>query len=162
MSEVILVDSLKSLIQKKLYEGSRDGFVENIIVNTAITRRRIRDERLRFEMIKVGERSKTDIAIGYIEDVADPGLIEIVRKELTAIEIDGLTMADKTIEEFIVKQCYNPYPLVRYTERADVAATHLLEGHVIIYVDTSPSVMITPATIFHHMQHAEEYRNHLL
>ena len=143
---------------EKIVRGSRDGFVENIIVNTAITRRRIRDERLRFEMVKVGERSKTDIAIGYIEELADPDLIEIVRKELTSIEIDGLTMADKTIEEFIVKQGYNPYPLVRYTERADVAATHLLEGHVIIYVDTSPSVIITPATIFHHMQHAEEYR----
>ena len=143
---------------EKIVRGSRDGFVENIIVNTAITRRRIRDERLRFEMVKVGERSKTDVAIGYIEELADPDLIEIVRKELTSIEIDGLTMADKTVEEFIVKQGYNPYPLVRYTERADVAATHLLEGHVIIYVDTSPSVIITPATIFHHMQHAEEYR----
>ena len=67
-------------------------------------------------------------------------------------------MADKTIEEFLLKQGYNPYPLVRYTERADVAATHILEGHVLIYVDTSPSVIITPTTIFHHMQHAEEYR----
>ena len=143
---------------EKIVRGSRDGFVENIIVNTAITRRRIRDERLRFEMVRVGERSKTDIAIGYIEEIADPDLIEIIRKELTSIDIDGLTMADKTIEEFIVRQGYNPYPLVRYTERADVAATHLLEGHVIIYVDTSPSVIITPATIFHHMQHAEEYR----
>ena len=143
---------------EKVVRGSRDGFVENIIVNTAITRRRIRDERLRFEMLKVGERSKADIAIGYIEDIADPGLIEIVRKELNSIKIDGLTMSDKTIEEFIVRQGYNPYPLVRYTERADVAATHLLEGHVLIYVDTSPSVIITPATIFHHMQHAEEYR----
>ena len=143
---------------EKIVRGSRDGFVENIIVNTAITRRRIRDERLRFEMIKVGERSKTDIAIGYIENIADPDLIEIVRKELKSIKIDGLTMADKTVEEFIVRQSYNPYPLIRYTERADVAATHLLEGHVIVYVDTSPSVIITPATIFHHMQHAEEYR----
>ena len=143
---------------EKIVRGARDGFVENIIVNTAITRRRIRDERLRFEMLKVGERSKTDVAIGYIKDIADPNLIEIIRKELHSIEIDGITMADKTVEEFIVKQAYNPYPLVRYTERADVAATHLLEGHVIIYVDTSPSVIITPATMFHHMQHAEEYR----
>lgn len=143
---------------EKVVRGARDGFVENIIVNTAITRRRIRDGRLCFEMLKVGERSKTDVAIGYIKGIADPSLIDIVRKELTSIKIDGLTMADKTVEEFIVKQAYNPYPLVRYTERADVAATHLLEGHVIIYVDTSPSVIITPATIFHHMQHAEEYR----
>ncbi|MFT8322958.1 MAG: spore germination protein [Bacillus sp. (in: firmicutes)] len=143
---------------EKVVRGSRDGFVENIIINTAITRRRIRDERLRFEIMKIGERSKTDIAIGYLKDVADPDLIEIIRKELNAIETDGITMADKTIEEFLLKQGYNPYPLVRYTERADVAATHILEGHVIIYVDTSPSVIITPATFFHHLQHAEEYR----
>jgi len=69
-----------------------------------------------------------------------------------------LTMAEKTVEEFLVKQNYNPYPLVRYTERADVGANHLFEGHVLIFVDTSPSIMITPTTFFHHVQHAEEYR----
>ena len=143
---------------EKVVRGARDGYVENIVVNTALTRRRIRDERLRFEMIQVGERSKTDICIAYIQDVADPGLVELIKQELNEIKIDGLTMADKTIEEFLVKQGYNPYPLVRYTERPDVAATHLLEGHVIIMVDTSPSVIITPTTYFHHVQHAEEYR----
>jgi stage V sporulation protein AF len=143
---------------EKVVRGSRDGFVENIVINTALTRRRIRDERLRFEIMKVGERSKTDIAIGYINDIADPDLVNILRKELKAIKIDGIPMADKTIEEFILKQGFNPYPLVRYTERADVAAAHLLEGHVVIYVDTSPSVIIAPTTYFHHVQHAEEFR----
>ena len=143
---------------EKVVRGSRDGYVENIIVNTALTRRRIRDRRLRFEIFRIGERSKTDISIAYIDDVANPSLIEVIKKELKNIKIDGLTMADKAIEEFLVKQGYNPYPLVRYTERADVAATHLLEGHVLIFVDTSPSVIITPTTYFHHLQHAEEYR----
>ncbi|MBM7651500.1 spore germination protein [Neobacillus cucumis] len=143
---------------EKVVRGARDGFVENIILNTALTRRRIRDERLRFEMIRVGERSKTDVAIGYLEDVADADLLNILRKELQAIEVDGIPMGDKTIEEFIVKQGWNPFPMVRYTERADVAAAHILEGHVIIYCDTSPSVIITPTTYFHHVQHAEEFR----
>jgi stage V sporulation protein AF len=143
---------------EKVVRGSRDGFVENIILNTALTRRRIRDERLRFEMIKVGERSKTDVALGYLEDVADADLLNIIRKEIKAIQVDGIPMGDKTIEEFIVKQGWNPFPMVRYTERADVAAAHILEGHVIIYCDTSPSVIITPATYFHHVQHAEEFR----
>ncbi|WP_160721454.1 spore germination protein [Bacillus sp. USDA818B3_A] len=143
---------------EKVVRGSRDGFVENIILNTALTRRRIRDERLRFEMIKVGERSKTDVALGYLEDVADADLLNILRKEIKAIEVDGIPMGDKTIEEFIVKQGWNPFPMVRYTERADVAAAHILEGHIIIYCDTSPSVIITPATYFHHVQHAEEFR----
>lgn len=143
---------------EKVVRGARDGYVENIIVNCALTRRRIRDERLRHEIIKVGERSKTDICISYIKDLADPGLIEVIKKELQSIKIDGLTMSDKTVEEFLVRQGYNPYPLVRYTERPDVAANHLLEGHVTIMVDTSPSVIITPTTLFHHVQHAEEYR----
>ncbi|MEH6953361.1 spore germination protein [Neobacillus drentensis] len=143
---------------EKVVRGSRDGFVENIILNTALTRRRIRDERLRFEMLKVGERSKADVALGYLEDVADPDMINIIRKEIQAIKTDGIPMADKTIEEFILKQGWNPFPLVRYTERADIAATHILEGHVVIYVDTSPSVIITPTTYFHHLQHAEEFR----
>lgn len=143
---------------EKVIRGSRDGFVENFIINTALTRRRIKDGRLRFEKLTVGERSKTDIVIGYLKDVANPDLVKIVKKEIAAIEIDGLTMADKAIEEFIVKQGYNPYPLVRYTERADIAATHILEGHVLIYVDTSPSVIITPSTYFQHLHHAEEYR----
>lgn len=143
---------------EKVVRGSRDGYVENIIINTALTRRRIRDERLRFEIMKVGERSKTDVAIGYIEGVANPDLVKTVKKELQTIDVDGITMADKTIEEFLLKQGYNPYPLVRYTERADVGSIHLLEGHVLIFIDTSPSVMVTPATFFHHVQHAEEYR----
>ncbi|MEH7073906.1 spore germination protein [Neobacillus drentensis] len=143
---------------EKVVRGSRDGFVENIILNTALTRRRIRDERLRFEMLKVGERSKTDVALGYLEDVADTNMINVIRNEIQAIKTDGIPMADKTIEEFILKQGWNPFPLVRYTERADIAATHLLEGHVIIYVDTSPSVIIAPTTYFHHVQHAEEFR----
>lgn len=143
---------------EKVVRGARDGFVENIIMNTALIRRRIRDERLRYEMIRVGERSKSDIAVAYLEDVADPDLLGVIRKELQSIEIDGLPMADKTVEEFLINQGFNPFPLVRYTERADIAAAHILEGHIVIIVDTSPSVIIAPTTFFHHVQHAEEFR----
>jgi stage V sporulation protein AF len=143
---------------EKVVRGARDGYTENLIENTALTRRRIRDERLRNEILQVGERSKTDVCISYIQDVADPKLVKKLRKELNEIDIDGIPMADKTIEEFLVHQGMNPYPLVRYTERPDVVASHLLEGHVVVMVDTSPSVIITPTTYFHHVQHAEEYR----
>ncbi|HCF71622.1 MAG TPA: spore germination protein, partial [Syntrophomonas sp.] len=70
-----------------------------------------------------------------------------------------IPMAEKSLEELIVPgQIWNPFPKVRYTERPDVAAHHLLEGHVLVIVDTSPSVIIAPVTYFHHVQHAEEYR----
>lgn len=143
---------------ERIVRGAHDGFTENLVTNAVLTRRRIRDERLRFEIMQVGERTKTDVSLCYIKDVANHDLVETLRSRLKEIDIDGIPMAEKTIEEFIIGKTFNPFPLVRYTERPDVAAVHLLEGHVLIYVDTSPSVIITPATYFHHVQHAEEYR----
>ncbi|GGH79192.1 stage V sporulation protein AF [Pullulanibacillus pueri] len=143
---------------ERVVRGSKDGFTENIIENIGLIRRRIRDERFRTEMLKVGERSKTDVSLIYLKDVADPGLVKALKKEIKKIEVDGIPMADKTIEEFVIKQGLNPYPLVRYTERPDVAAAHILEGHVLVVCDTSPSIIIFPTTFFHHVQHAEEYR----
>lgn len=143
---------------ERVIRGSRDGFTENVIENTALTRRRIRDERLRMEMLKVGERSKTDVCICYLQDIANDNLVNIVKEKVRDIETDGITMADKAVEEFISEKRWNPYPLVRYTERPDVAADHMLDGHVIVMVDTSPSVILLPTTFFDHMEHAEEYR----
>jgi stage V sporulation protein AF len=143
---------------ERVVRGSRDGFTETLIFNTALTRRRLRDPSLRMEYIQIGRRSKTDLAIAYLEDVANERLVSEIRSRLKAIDVEGLPMADKTIEEFLFRNHWNPFPLVRYTERPDVAAIHLMEGHVLIYTDTSPSVMITPTTLFHHVQHAEEYR----
>src|SRR5699024_6553727 len=143
---------------ERVIRGSRDGYTENIIENTALTRRRIRDERLRHEMLRVGERAKTDVCVSYLQDVADDGLVHLIKQKINEIEIDGIPMADKSVEEFIIERGWNPFPMVRLTERPDVAANHLLEGHVLIIVDTSPSVVILPTTLFHHLQHAEEYR----
>nr|WP_268895577.1 spore germination protein [Gottfriedia acidiceleris] len=143
---------------ERVVRGSRDGFTENIINNTGLIRRRIRDENLRNEILQVGESSKTDVCLSYIEGLAHAELVKEVRDRITGIHVDGLTMTDKKLEEFILKQGYNPFPLVRYSERPDVVANHILEGHVCIIVDTSPSVIITPATYYHHMQHAEEFR----
>ncbi|MGZ4133887.1 MAG: spore germination protein [Tumebacillaceae bacterium] len=144
---------------ERVVRGSRDGFVETMVMNTVLTRRRIRDPRLRMEAMQIGKRSKTDVCVAYIEDVADMSLVEEIKERLQKIDVDGIPMAEKSVEEWITQRNrFNPYPVVRYTERPDVAAIHLLEGHVLIYVDTSPSVMITPATYFHHVQHAEEFR----
>jgi len=143
---------------ERVIRGARDGFTENVVINTALTRRRIRDARLRNEMLKVGERSKTDVCLSYIKDIADDEMVELTKKKIRSIEIDGITMADKAVEEFIVESEWNPYPLVRYTERPDVAANHLLEGHLLLTVDTSPSIIILPTTYFDHLEHAEEYR----
>lgn len=143
---------------EKVIRGARDGFTENILQNTALIRRRIRDVSLRFELTKISTRGQTDIAIGYIKGLASKEHLNYLRKRLKEIHHDGMTMTDKSLEEFLFKQKFHPVPFVRYTERADTCAAHLLEGHIAIIVDTSPSVILVPTTIFHHLQHAEEYR----
>ncbi|WP_158735106.1 spore germination protein [Alteribacillus sp. YIM 98480] len=163
--QVILIDvreypvrSLEEPQTEQVVRGAKDGFVETIVFNTALARRRIRDRGLRMEYLSVGKRSLTDLCIGYIEDIANKDMVETIKERIEKIKIDGLPMADKTIEEYLYGQYLNPYPLVRYTERPDTAAAHLLEGHVLIFVDGSPAVIITPCTFWHHLQHAEEYR----
>lgn len=144
---------------EKVVRGSRDGFTETLVFNTLLVRRRVRDRSLRTEVIQVGRRSKSDICISYLADVANLHLVDEIKKMLRSIDIDGLPMAEKSVEELITPGSYwNPLPKVRYTERPDVAAQHLFEGHILIMVDTSPSIIILPTTYFHHLQHAEEYR----
>lgn len=166
LEKVILIDARTYPVRgpaepdtERVVRGSRDGYVETIVFNTALTRRRIRDKSLRMEYLQVGRRSKTDIVVCYIEDIANPDHIKEVKDAISKIDTDGLPMGEKTIEEYISGRHWNPYPVVRYTERPDTAAAHLYEGHIIIMVDGSPSVLITPTTFWHHMQHAEEYRN---
>ncbi|WP_407268386.1 spore germination protein [Radiobacillus sp. PE A8.2] len=143
---------------ERVVRGSRDGYVETIVFNTALTRRRIRDRSLRMEYMSIGRRSKTDICVCYLEDIADPEKVKTLKDNLSKIDTDGLPMAEKTVEEFLGGRHWNPYPTIRYTERPDTAAAHIYEGHILLIIDGSPSVMITPATYWHHLQHAEEYR----
>ncbi|MDR4945235.1 spore germination protein [Neobacillus cucumis] len=164
-SKVVLIDSREYPIRspqepdiERVVRGPRDGFVETIVFNLALIRRRVRDRSLVMEYIQVGHRSKTDVALVYIDNIVDMGNVKWLRKKLEEISIDGISMGEKTIEEFVFGRNYNPYPLVRYTERADTSSVHLMEGHILIVVDGSPSVMICPATFWHHLQHAEEYR----
>lgn len=142
---------------ERVTRGSRDGFVETVIFNTALIRRRIRDPNLTFEITKVGRRSQTDVVIGYIGDITNEDLIKSLKQKLDKVNTDSLVMAEKSLEEFILGQNWNPFPQAKFTERPDVAAAHLLEGHVIVIVDTTPSVMILPVTLFHFTQHAEDY-----
>ncbi|WP_242960880.1 spore germination protein [Clostridium peptidivorans] len=143
---------------EKVTRGSRDGLVETIIFNTALIRRRLRDPNLIFEIKSVGKRSQTDVVIAYLKDMADEKLLKEIKDKIDSIDVGALIMGEKTLEELIIKKhWYNPLPQVKFTERPDVVAAHLMEGHIAIIVDTSPSVMILPVTLFHFTQHAEDY-----
>lgn len=143
---------------EKVVRGSRDGFTENFAINIALVRRRIRTGKLRMEYHQVGKVSKTDLCLTYIDGYVDQKIIDYVKLRLKQIDTDEITMSDKALEELLLESNFSPYPLVRYTERPDTLSVHLYQGMFAIIVDTSPSVILGPVSIFDHMQHAEEYR----
>src|SRR5690606_38135005 len=122
---------------ERVVRGSRDGFVETLTFNTALTRRRLRDPSLRMEYMQVGTRSKTDICIAYLEDVADPELVETIRGTLSQIEVDGLTMAEKSLEEYLLRRFWKPNPMVRLPERPVLARVHCWRGPGLLNVEPS-------------------------
>ncbi|ETT44164.1 stage V sporulation protein AF [Paenibacillus sp. FSL R7-269] len=143
---------------ERVVRGSRDGFTETLLSNVALVRRRIRDPGLKLEMHQIGRRTRTDVCLAYIDDIVDKTQVQAVTDKLKSVNLDGIPLADKQLEEAIVGGGWNPYPLVRYSERPDIVASHLLEGRVVVFVDTSPSVMVLPTTFFDLCQHAEENR----
>lgn len=149
--------------KEKVLRGARDGFVETIVFNSALIRRRIRDPKLRFEMVSVGRESKTDVAIAFIEDRTKPEALETVKKQLAEIEVDALTLGDQSLIECISKKTwYNPLPKVRYTERPDVTAAHILEGKIALLVDNNPSAMLLPTSVFDFLENVDDYYSPIL
>lgn len=143
---------------EKASRGSKDGFVETIVFNTALIRRRIRNPKLSFEMKAVGSESKSDVAIAYIDGSIDTNLLTELKQKLDNVMIPALTMGPKSLEELIVKKrWWNPLPQIRYTERPDVACSYLLEGYIAIIVDNFPCAMIFPCTLLQFTQNPEDY-----
>lgn len=142
----------------KALRGSKDGFVETIIFNTALIRRRIRSTDLCMELYNVGASSKTDVVICYMEKRVDKELLKTVKKKIQNIKIDALTMNQETLAECLYKKpWYNPYPKYKYTERPDAAAAQVLEGNIIVLVDNSPTAMIIPTSLFGILEEADDF-----
>ncbi len=139
-------------------KGARDGFVETLLFNTNLIRRRIRSPRLTFAMHTVGDLSRSDVAVAYLEDMVNQELLENLSQKLDSLHITSLTMGAKSLEELLVPhRFWNPLPAVQYTERPDVACSYLMEGHILVIVDNSPLVLILPGTIFQFTQSPEDY-----
>jgi len=142
----------------RVMQGSHDGFVETLIVNTALIRRRIRDERLTMKYIGLGGASKTDVVVCYMRGVADEKLVSNIEKKLAAIRPKSLTLGFQSLAESLIHRgWWNPFPKIRTTERPDAAAAHLAEGSVLVICDTSPQVMILPTAIFDYLEQTDDY-----
>lgn len=142
----------------RVIKGARDGFVETLIFNTALIRRRIRDTKLKMSYMTVGSRSKTDVVICYIEDKADLSYVNNLKEKISNINVEALTVGMQSLIECLVQsKWYNPFPKVRTTERPDAAAAQLMEGNVLVICDNSPEVMILPTSLFDFLQETNDF-----
>lgn len=145
-------DSEKSL------RGAKDGFVENIMVNISLIRTRIKSSSLKCEMFSLSRYSKLSICLIYLDSRVNKRNVKILKNKIKNLKIDSLIMSDRSLEEKLFAQKFNLFPLVRYTQRGDVSAIQILNGKIVIMVDTSSSVLITPSLFLDHLKHVEEYR----
>ncbi len=142
----------------RVMQGSHDGFVETLVVNTALIRRRIRDTRLTMEHRNIGGASKTDIIICYMKGIAKDSVVSEVIKRIEKAKPKSLTLGFQSLSESLIRRgWFNPFPKIRTTERPDTAASQLLEGSVLVICDTSPQVMILPTSIFEYLEQADDF-----
>ena len=142
----------------RVMRGARDGFVETLIFNTALIRRRIRNPALTMKYFPIGRDSRTDVVMCYMSDRADEKYVRDIAARLKNIRTDSLTMGHESLKECLIKtRWYNPFPKIRTTERPDVASAQLLEGSIIILIDNSPEVLVLPSTVFDFMQESNDF-----
>ena len=143
---------------EKTVRGSKDGFNENLLNCAGLIRRRIRTMDLVMNKQTVGKKHKLDICLCYLKSEVDQTMLQEILERISHIQNEDLVMSDRALEELIFDQGYNPFPLVRYSERPDIVATHINHGYIAIICDTSSSVMMLPTTLFEILEHVEEHR----
>ncbi len=142
----------------KVLRGSRDGFIEALIPNIALIRRRIRDVNLIFSIENIGRSSKTDVAVCYMKGRVQQNVLKQIKTRLKEIDVDSLTMNQESLGECIFKKGWlNPFPKFKFTERPDTTAACLLEGSIVILCDNSSAAMIIPTSLFDIIEDANDY-----
>ena len=143
---------------EKSVRGAKDGFNESILNNTGLIRRRIKSIELTFHREVIGTQNPIEIAVVYLQNKVNKKVLKKLLTRIQNIRAKELIMSDRAMEELILDQGYNPFPLVRYSERPDIVATHIQHGYIAIICDTSSSIMMVPTTIFEILEHVEEHR----
>lgn len=142
----------------KSLRGSRDGFVETLVMNTAMIRRRIRDPKLRMEYLQMSDGTKLDMAIAYIDGRADAKIVEKIKQKIKEAKVYGISMTQQAVTEIFVRgNFFNPYPRIKFTERPDYASASILDGKIVLVIDNSPGVMIFPVSIADFMREVDDY-----
>ncbi len=136
--------------------GPRESFVEILGPNITLVRQRLRDPHLCVESFQVGKRGKQQVALFYLDDVANPSLVEEMKKRLASIETDAL-QGHHHLQELLEDNNFSLFPQMRPSERPDVVCSYLLEGSVVVMVEGAAHVLIMPITFFQLITTVDDY-----
>ena len=143
-------------VTEAVIRGPRDSFSETLTINISLVRRRLKDPRLKVKKYVIGERSRTETALLYIEDIIDSGVLEEIKKRLETIRIDSLTDSGY-LEQLITDTWWSLFNTTQESERPDEVVGGLLEGRFAILVDNTPFAILAPTTINTLMHSPEDY-----
>ena len=137
-------------------KGPREGFVEPMLHNLAMVRRRLRTTDLKLEYFTLGESTKTDCCLCYLDSAVDRRALAVLRRRLANIVIDGV-LDSNYISELVRDRRYSPFRTAGSSERPDVVSAKLLEGRIAIFVDGSPMALTLPCIFLEQFQSGEDY-----
>ena len=137
-------------------KGPRSGFVENIQTNLSSIKKILKTPDFKTIQLSIGRRTKTMVAITYIDGIADPKVVNEIKKKLEAIDIDGI-LDTYYITQYLETRKQSMFKQVGITEKPDIACGKLLEGRVAVFVDGSPIVLTLPFIFFEDLQSSNDY-----
>lgn len=136
-------------------KGPKDAFTETVRTNTSLLRRHLRTGKLRLYQTTVGTKTVTNVTVVWLEDAADPEIVERMKKRLTRIRTESF-LSPAEVEEYVTGSRATPFPLMQYTERPDKFARGLLSGRVGLMVDGLPLAYLLPVDIGYLMSSPED------
>lgn len=141
---------------ERILSGPREGFNESVMTNLSMIHRKLRTNQLKIKFVPLGRQSGTQVAVCYLDNIANPEIVAQVFQHLEHIEIDAV-LDSNYIAELMQDSSRSPFRTTGTTERPDVVVGKLLEGRVAIIVDGSPAVLTLPYLFVENFQSSEDY-----
>ncbi len=141
-----------------LQRGSREGFSEPLKLNQSMIRRRLKNPNLKFENLKIGKLSNTDVTICYLRGVADEKIVDSLKNKLSCVDLDNVVSSGSLVK-YLDSQEFSFFNGVGVTERPDTACAKICKGKIAVIADGSPSVIIVPHIMSENFSTLDDYSN---
>ncbi|MDR7071945.1 spore germination protein KA [Fictibacillus barbaricus] len=147
---------IKEPDNEAIIRGSHEGFIESMTMNLALIRKQLKTPKLTIKYFKLGSETHTNVALVYVENIANPDLVREVERRITSIDAEAVYTLGN-VEESIEDKPFSFFPQMLSTERPDRVAANMMEGRVALVYDTSPTAHVLPVNFFTFYQSVDDY-----